>query len=270
LLLPVLPADVTQFYLAVSGPNRGEIEYQPRVLGVAEVTFVIDKRRGLQHTQTFQLLARPPETGHPVDWDRAEVAPNMVASGPAPQARWAGVPSVLDTGRKLKSLEKAFTDWLYGARKLPLFENRTLGLVSNPGEKLEAFRDRCRAAAGQQAQHALEMEKVKFGPKFEALGMTLPEEPVQKTAGFWSGLVASVKPVSKAPSGPPASRQEEKQRKLAADYQSKKNEIFERWKRAGEEYTTIEVKPRKADVRVTHFGLAWTPYWFAGGVPAYR
>jgi hypothetical protein len=270
-LPPVLPADVTQFYLAPRGAARGEMEYRPRVLGAAEVTFVIDKRKGVQHTHTVRLLALPAEAGHPVDWDHAESASESLASGPAPQARWAGVPSALDTGRKLKALEKAFADWVYGMQKLSLFENRTLGLISAPGETATAFRDRCRGAAVQQAEKALEMEKVKFTPKFEALGMKLPEEPVQRHAGFWSWLTASVTPVSKAPSGPPSSRLEEKQRKLTADYQSKKNEICEKWKRIGEEAVPIDVKPRKADVRVTHFGLAWAPFWLAGGgVAAYR
>jgi hypothetical protein len=271
-LPPVLPADVTQFYLAPRGAPRGEMEYRARVLGATEVTFVIDKRKGVQHTQTLRLLAVPAEAGHPVDWDHAEPAPEALANGPAPQARWAGVPSALDTGRKLKALEKAFADWVYGAQKLSLFENRTLDLISAPGETPTAFRDRCRAAAVRQAEKALEMEKVKFTPKFEALGMKLPEEPVQRHAGFWSWLTASVTPISKAPSGPPSSRLEEKQRKLAADYQSKKNEICEKWKRVGEAAAPLDVKPRKADVRVTHFGLAWAPFWLAAGgdAAAYR
>jgi hypothetical protein len=272
-LPPVLPADVTQFYLSAQGPARGPLEYQPRVLGAAEVAFVVDKRKGVEHTQTFRLLAQPAAAGHPTDWDSAEPAPAELALGPMPGARWAGVPDTLDTARKLKAMEKAFTDWLYSTQKLALFENRTLGLVSAAGEGRSAFQGRCRLAAVEQAEKALAMEKVKFTPKFEALGMRLPEEPVKKSVGFWSWLTASVTPVAaKKPSGPASSRQEEKQRKLTADYQSKKNEICEKWKNVGEEATPVEVKPRKIDVHVTHFGLAWTPCWTTAGktVPAYR
>jgi hypothetical protein len=272
-LPPVLPADVTQFYLEARGPAGGNLEYRPRVLGAAEVVFVLDKRKGLQHTQTLRLLALPAEAGHPLDWDHAEAAPQALAPGAAPQARWAGVPSSLDTGRKLKTLEKAFAEWVYGSQRLSLYENRTLGLVSAAGESLEAFRDRCRAEAVHQAEQALEMEKLKFTPRFEALGMRLPEEPAKKQVGFWARLTASVTPAGKGASGPPSSRLEEKQRKLAADYQSKKNEICEKWKRVGEEAAAIEVKPRKADVRGTLFGLAWAPFWLAAGGgerPAYR
>jgi hypothetical protein len=248
------------------------MEYRPCVLGEAEVVFVLDKRKGLQHARTLRLLAVPAEAGHPLDWDHAEPGPQALAPGPAQQARWAGVPGSLDTGRKLKALEKAFADWVYGSQKLPLLENRTLGLVSAPGESAETFRRRCVSAAEQQAQKALEMEKVKFAPKFEALGMKLPDEPAKKTGGFWSWLTGSETPAVKTASGPPSSRQEEKERKLKADYQSKRNEIGEKWRRVAEEAAAIEIKPRKVDVRVTLFGLAWAPFWLTGGagVAAYR
>jgi len=29
----------------------------------------------------------------------------------------------------------------------------------------------------------------------------------------------------------------------------------------------IQVKPRKGDIRVTHFGLAWAPFWRPDGRP---
>jgi hypothetical protein len=57
----------------------------------------------------------------------------------------------------------------------------------------------------------------------------------------------------------PADKHEEKVRKLEADSQSKRNEVAEKWKRIGEEATPIQVKPRKVDIRVTLFGLAWVP-----------
>ena len=48
---------------------------------------------------------------------------------------------------------------------------------------------------------------------------------------------------------------------LTADYQGKRAEIAEKWKRIGTESTPIQVKAKRADIRVTHFGLAWLPRW---------
>ena len=257
---PVLPPDVTQFYLPLSSPAPGVL-YKPRVLGIVEIAFVVDKRKGKEHTETVRLLARPAATGHPLDWDHAETVGEALATTPLPGAQWDSVPDSLDTGRKLKALEKAFGEYVYSTRKLSLFQNRTLGLVSEPDESLDSFRDRCRRAAAAEAAQALAMEKAKFTPRFQALGMSVPEDPRgadQSGSSFFGWLFSAVLPASKEERAP-SSRQEEKERKLKADYRAKQAEIHEKWKRVGEEYTPIQVKPRKADVRVTHFGLAWVP-----------
>jgi hypothetical protein len=50
-----------------------------------------------------------------------------------------------------------------------------------------------------------------------------------------------------------------------------------KWKQIGEEFAEIQLTPRRADVRVTQFGLAWAPFWTVAAadgrtrlVPAYR
>jgi hypothetical protein len=256
---PVLPPDVTQFYLPPSRPIPAEaaVVYRPHVLGIGEVAFLVDKRKGKEHTETIRLLAHPAASGHPLDWDRAETVGEKLASTPLPGAQWDSVPDTLDTGRKLRALEKAFGEYLYSTRKLSLFQNRVLELVSDPGESLEAFRDSCRRAAATEAAQALAMEKAKFTPRFQALGMSVPDDPrgADSSGNSLLGWLFSAIRPSKKDDEP----HDPKQRKLTADYRAKQAEIHEKWKRVGEEYTPIQVKPRKVDVRVTHFGLAWLP-----------
>jgi hypothetical protein len=253
---PVLPPDVKQFYLPPKATGRN-IVYKPRVLGIGEIAFIVDKRKGKEHAETICLLAQPTTSGHPIDWDQAESIAEQLADIPLTGAQWDSVPDSLDTGRKLKALEKAFGEYLYSTKKLSLVQNRTLGLVSDPGEGLDAFRDRCRRAAAEEAAQALAMEKAKFTPRFKALDMSVPEDKHgadQSGSSLLGWLFSALRPSAKGeePADP-------KQRKLKADYQAKQAEIHEKWRRVGEEYTAIQVKPRKVDVRVTHFGLAWVP-----------
>jgi hypothetical protein len=272
-MAPVLPPEVTQFYLPVrrAAASGARLEYRARVLGFAEVVFVTDKRKGKEHRQTHHLLAAAPAAGHPVDWAAAETIGETLAQ-PESGARWASAPETLDTGRKLRSLEKAFAEFLVSTLKLSLLQNRVLELVSEPGEGRAAFQTRCRAAAGQAAEGALAVEKAKFGPKFEALNAQLPEDqpPAHGTgqATSWLDRFNPFKTAASALPSKPRSKAEERQqerlRKLTADWQAKKAELAEKWKRIGEEMAEIQVKPRKADVRVTHFGLAWVPFWVAG------
>jgi hypothetical protein len=242
-------------------PAGADVEYKPMVVGVAEVAFVVDKRKGKEHTETQRWLAEPPEASHPVEWEQATAFTEALDSEPLRNALWEGVPESLNTGRKLKALEKGFADYLYSTRRLSLLENRKLDLVSDVGESEASFRQRCHEAAAEEARQALEMEKAKFAPKFKDLGMDLPEDDStsSRSGGSILGWLFSPFLSSQDDEAPPASREEKEKRKLKANYQAKQAEIHEKWKRIGKEATSIQVKPRKVDVRVTHFGLAWVP-----------
>jgi hypothetical protein len=256
---PVLPPDVMQFYLPVSQNLNTPVVYRPKLLAFADVPFLVDRRTGREHVEHVRLLAEPMEAGHPAAWGTATSIDGTLDQKAAAGASWDSVPASLDTGKKLKALEKAFLDYVAGTMKLSLFENRTLALVSNPGEPEQEFADRCRVAADGQKQQALEMEKLKFAPKFEALDASLPDDEgkPKKGGGFLSRLFGgSSRP---DPRDKAAARRLEKVRKMTADYQAKRAEIIEKWKRVGSEATPIQVKAKKADIRVTHFGLAWVP-----------
>src|SRR5262249_48135353 len=112
-----------------------------------------------------------------------------------------------------------------------LFENEELELVSQPGEPLERFRQRCRREAELKRNQALELEDLKFKPKIDAAKASTSKGREDRVA------------------------------RLEADLEAKKSELTEKWRRIGEDALPIQVKPRKIDIRVTHFGLAWTPFW---------
>jgi Helicase HerA, central domain len=243
---PVLPPDVSQFYFAPRGavPTGAEIEYCPYALGFADVVFLIDRKAGREHRQTFRRLASAPAPGYPIEWERSAPCGIDPVGTPLPGAVWAAVPESLDTGRKLKTLEKAFADFVYGNEKLALFTNRELELTSEVGESEAQFRQRCRAAAEQGRLRAIEIEQEKFRPRFRNFDTELPED-----------LKAQKKK-------PPVfdEKKQEKFDKLCADYDSKKAEISARWRQDGEAVTPVQLKPRKGDIQVTYFGIAWVPY----------
>ena len=114
------------------------------------------RRRG-----TRRLFARP-RAGR-------RRAAGRTPTGPACRSRWTPDASLRRWRRRSASISTP-------TRKLSLWENRTLGLLSRPGETEADFRTRCRAAAEEQAKQAVEMEKVKFRPKFESLDASLPDE----------------------------------------------------------------------------------------------
>ena len=140
-----------QFYLPpLEGARSASktLSYRPALLGFAEVSYLVDRRTGREHVEHVRLLAEPTGTGHPAAWDEATVIDGTLDPKAPAGASWDSVPASLDTGRKLKTLEKAFLDHLAGTMKLALFENRTLKLVSDPGETQAAFSGAtCRVAS---------------------------------------------------------------------------------------------------------------------------
>ena len=63
---------------------------------------------------------------------------------------------------------------------------------------------------------------------------------------------------------------------LHSEWLVKQADIVAQWTKVGEEYTENALAPRRQDVQITQFGLAWLPFWEIdrGGqierVPAYR
>jgi hypothetical protein len=239
------------------------------LLACAEVTFA-DRRRKREYRRTFRLLAVPTSAGEAVDWHAAESPAAAPAAGPEPGARWSDVPDSLNTARKLKALERAFADFLHGNEKLALWENATLGLVSEPEEGEQAFRDRCRAAAAAEAGQALADARERYAPRFSRLGAELPAEKAEtKHGGSWLPDFLGGFSWASSPAKPNLSaKDQEKLRRLGTEWQGVREEIARKYKQAASECAALQLTPRRNDVRVTKFGLGWAPFW--GTVPAYR
>jgi hypothetical protein len=256
---PVLPSEISQFYLQVTVARPEAVRallYQPRLYGAAEVSFV-DKKKGKTHQRLYHLLTLPPADGESARWATAERSGDLASSGGAePGAHWAGVPAALDKARKLRPQEKGFSDHLYNNARLVLLENSKLGLIGEPGEDIVAFRERCRSAARQEAEKALAAERLKYEPRFQALGVPTPEGHVREE----ESLLDAINPLNWFRAAP---RPEEKDRinTLHAEWLSKQADIIATWQKIGEEYTENTLTPRRQDVQVTQFGLAWAPFW---------
>ena len=141
--------------------------------------------------------------------------------------------------------------------------------MSEPGESEAAFREPAASAAADRREQAVEMEKVKFEPKFEALDMELPTSEAPEIGRFVAGSIF-------ADAAGDASRTTRDGREAAQADDRLHVQDRRRSRRNGSASARrrrpIQVKPRKADVHVTHFGLGWAPYWRTErkATPAYR
>jgi hypothetical protein len=255
---PILPSEISQYYLpvTVTGPPTARLLYQAKLYGAAEVAFV-DKKKGKEFRRQHRLLIQPARDGETLRWAAGEQVGDLPSSGSAEAgAHWSEVPASLDTARKLKSLEKSFADHLYSNARMTLLQNTTLGLVGEPGEDVVAFRARCRQAARQEAEKALGALRQKVEPQFQALGVPMPEGHVREG----ESLLDAFNPLHwfKAAPRPDVT---DRVNKLHSEWLIKQAEVVAQWKKVGEEYTETTLAPRRQDVQVTQFGLAWAPFW---------
>ncbi|MFO0809454.1 MAG: DUF87 domain-containing protein [Gemmataceae bacterium] len=264
---PGLPADVVQYYLPVVGspPTSGTpLLYQPRLLACADVLF-IDKKRGQEHRRSYQKLLAPPNPGQALLWPSAEDAPPTTADSAHDDATWADVAEDWNTGRKLKALQKAFAEFLYNNARIAITENKKLDLISTMGEDAAAFRLRCQTEAMRQADAELHDLAERFRPDFEKLQAVAPPPPPPPKEPTWLErmLPKFMQPetIVIGPVGGVKKADVERRRKLEAQYEAKKLAINEKWKTIAEGITDVQLAPRKSDIAVQRFGLAWTPFW---------
>jgi len=256
---PALPSEISQYYLPVSVPRPPGAQgllYQAKLYGAAEVAFV-DKKKGKEYRRPYRLLLDPVRDAGALRWAAGERATELPSSGSAePGAHWSEVPAPLDTARKMKALEKSFADHLYANARLTLLQNATLGLSGEPGEDVGTFRDRCRRAAHQEADKELMALRRMYEPQFQALGVPVPEGHVRED----ESLLDAFNPLHWFRTAPRADTKD-RVNKLHSEWLIKQADVVAQWKKAGDEYTETTLAPRRQDVQVTQFGLAWVPYW---------
>lgn len=256
---PSLATNLVQYYVPVSvtrPPQARRLLYQPRLYGAAEVVLV-DKKKDKEYRLPIRLLAPPPENGEAAAWIKSErvgaLAPAVSAE---PGAHWAEVPAALDAPRKLKAFEKGFAGHLYSNARLTLLENAKLGVVGTQGEDVVAFRARCREVAQRQAEAALVAAKQKIEPQFHALGVSIPDGHVREE----ESLLDAFNPLNWFRAAPKRT-DKDKIDKLHADWLKQQADILARWREIGDAYVENTLAPRRQDVTVTQFGLAWAPFW---------
>jgi hypothetical protein len=282
--LPAVPLASTPEDTAVP-----RLHYEPRLLAFADVLFA-DARRGVEFRRPYRLLAAPPAGGEPVGWGQAEAVTDDVAvtpeSGPA---TWAPLPEGLDRPKHLKLLERSFVEFLQANGAHLLLTNKALELTSDPGENQQAFLERCREVARRASEAELAELKEKYRARFAGFDSKLR----QSQAELQQAQQAAAELLKQGdsllgflwswgrPASPPQETREQKtamrklqkaqsevslaREKLQAEWEAAVKKVAARWQEKGEDVREVRLAPRKSDIRVVRFGLAWAPFWLVTG-----
>jgi DNA helicase HerA-like ATPase/prefoldin subunit 5 len=285
----VLPPEIPQKFIPARATGS-EVVYQPVILGAAQVRF-LDTKAKVDYVEDFVLAAPIRDDGMPVEWEECfqiEVAPSDLENEPVAGAEYAPLPADAGKPKSYTRWSKDLVNWIYANRKLDLHSSPGSKECSQPGETEGAFRARLQHSGREQRDAAIEKLRQKYATKVTTLQERLrraeqavTKEKEQRSTSLLSvgadifGVVfgrkkatSAIGSVSRtyrdsADIGRAEENVEAVKRQLEdlqAQIEAEVAEIQSRMDATTAALETIAIKPKKANINVRLFTLAWAPY----------
>jgi hypothetical protein len=298
---PILPPEVSQYFLPIRGNGEGVVLYEPRMLATADVRLA---NKQIDTNQSLALLTPLTDGPSEVEWDKSaalEVPVSDLESTPVENAQFGSLPSGAGKAKSYEAWKKDFANWIYRTQKLEVLRSATLGITAAPGESERDFRLRLQQAAREKRDEAVAKLREKYAPKIAVLeerrrraeqavareSEQASSQKMQTAISFGATLLSSFlgrKSVSMSTLGraTTAARGVGRSMKESSDVNraaeslqvidQKLAELNDEFKaeteRLGQEFDpqteqleTVNVKPTKANVSVKLCALVWAPYW---------
>ncbi len=274
------------------------VMYRPSLLAVAQVR-IMDRKYGVDSEVTKAALVDTLDRRGIVRWDEfAYAGPSLdkVETMPVPSARYGGIDSPLNDSKQMTALQKDFTDWVFRNSSVTARANLALKVYGGPDVSQAEFMTACaeQARAGRDAEitkktSAIEKKIKTLEDKLAREERELREdetdlqhrkmEEMGTHAENVLGLFTGSRSTRRLSSSLSKRRQtenakEDVQESVDTIAQYKKDlanllrerdemteEINDRWGRVVNESSEVTINPKKTDIYVNIFGVAWKPYY---------
>ena len=259
---------------------------------------ILDRRYGIDSEIETAVLVQTPDKNGSIRWDDFTYqGPSLdkLDSSSAPQATFESLPPPLTDAKKMADMNRDFTDWVYRTVKMTLRENKLLKVVARPGMSQAEFMTECTNAArsGRDLELAKSLSTIEkqidtIERRLEKEHAELKNDQDKLSSRTWDQILtigkigsdALLKGKVRIPSTTISKGRmknqakadvEESQLSIAqmkeqlADLQKQRDqktqEITARWGEMVEKENEIVLTPRKSDVFIDHFGIAWMPFY---------
>jgi len=272
--------------------------YRPTLLASAEV-HVLDRKHGVDSELTRAALVKTPDKRGAIRWEDYPLSPSVlenIDTSPVPSARFSSIDAPLNDVKFMTALQKDFTDWAFRNSSVKARVNQTLKVFAGPDVSQAEFMKACAEAAreGRDAEIAkktaqLDRQLRTFEDKLAREERELREDEAElshrkiEEAGTHleniTGLFGGRRKASRLSSSLTKRRLTEQAKsdveesvdaieqfkQQIADAGKRREEavaeINDRWGRVVNEITEVTIAPKKTDVFVKLFGVAWMPYY---------
>ena len=272
--------------------------YRPTLLASADV-HVLDRKHGVDSELTRAALVKMPEKRGAIRWEDYPLSPNVlenIETSPVPSARFSSIDAPLNDVKLMTALQKDFTDWVYRTSSVKARANQTLKVFAGPDVSPAEFMKACADAARDARDAEIAKKTAQLDRQLKTLEDKLTREERElredeaelsnrkiEEAGTHfenlTGLFGGRRKASRLSSSLTKRRMTEqakadveesvdaieqfKQQIAEAEKHREETiaEINDRWGRVVNEITEVTIAPKKTDIFVKLFGVAWMPYY---------
>ena len=274
------------------------VVYEPHFVALAAVLFA-DTRRAQTQQEELAYLVPLPKANSFVEWQAGQVTdltPRELGGEARPGGLFNLVPSGMTDSPPYTKMRDDLIEAIYREHSIPLFVNEQLKLTSEIGETREAFLARCQRESGNQLRVAEDKERERLTKAIELLEIKLRREEQEleddkldlngrrgeELASGAESVISLLMGRRRSSVGSSALRKRRMTAQSKADVRESEEEIerLQReletlkekreealaelratWEGAAERVTEQPLRPRKTDIRISAYGLAWRPYW---------
>ena len=299
-LLPQLPAGVRHYFgeIESTAGTADTVQYHPYLLAAADVSF-FSSRYKISYTETVSRAIPISTSDKPFSWiDSLSITFNDKLIGGSLNEGASFIQPSPITSRLtfFDKLDKQFESYLYQSFKLILLQNKILKLTSQPGESQRDFTIRLREAAHQKRELEKERLKRSFEKKVQSIEKKIItvenvinreneqyQERLMDTAisvgstllgaflggrSARSGMTRAARSASrirkeKADIERARAKKVQLNNEIAAlnkDFEEQIEEIAQKYDSMVEAVQEIPLRPKKADIIQTFFGVIWIPF----------
>jgi hypothetical protein len=274
----------------------GSVLYRPALLAAASVRFLDRKYDVDIETQRAALVKDPDQRGV-VRWEKHFYSNFPVAKvehEPGLQARFGTLDAPLNVSRQMTALKRDFVDWLYRSITVEVRENKVLKVYAGPDDSQAEFMRACAEAARGAANTEIEKKDAQFERKIKSLEdkiereeRELHEDEAELSHRKWEEAGTHLENLlgrsgrsrrrlstslrkrriteqakADVEESIDALKDYERQLKeLQVERQQAIDEINDRWGDVVNDVTEVTITPKKTNIYVELFGVAWMPYY---------
>jgi hypothetical protein len=271
--------------------------YRPALLAAAQVR-ILDRKHGVDSEITRTALVKSPEKRGSVRWEDYPLGSHVLDSietSPVSSARFSSIDSPLNDVKLMTALQKDFTDWVFRNSSVKARANQALKVFAGPDVSQADFMKACADAARDARDAEIAKKTAQLDRQLKTLEDKLAREErelrqdeddlqnrklesganlLELGAGFMGigrkKSVTSQLSNHRLAQNAKAEVEEshdaiEQHKQQIADLEKRLEQIIaetnDRWGSMVNEITEVTITPKKTDVFVNLFGVAWMPHY---------